>query len=117
MPTAPHARCTVPGCGRIATWHGRCDQHQRKAWEQPSQHTRMIRRQDQQKFHDATLRRSPICQWPGCTQPATDADHIVPVSQGGALHDINNAQALCHMHHTLKTRQEATQRRTRRPHG
>lgn len=44
----------------------------------------------------------PRCEWPECTEPATDVDHIVPIRAGGT-HDPSNLQSLCHSHHSTKT--------------
>lgn len=46
------------------------------------------------------------CAEPGCTDRATDVDHIVAVSAGGSEADAN-LQALCRQHHNRKTSQEA----------
>ena len=51
------------------------------------------------------LKRHPICEWPGCTLPATDVDHIKPKRRGG-LDASENLQALCHAHHSVKTAEE-----------
>ena len=51
------------------------------------------------------LRRDPICMVPGCNEPSTDADHIVPKSDGGD-DSFGNLQGLCHGHHSQKTRHE-----------
>lgn len=40
------------------------------------------------------------------------ADHIVPVSQGGARFDLENGQTLCHSCHSRKTMTENARART-----
>lgn len=35
--------------------------------------------------------------------PASQVDHIVPLSKGGAKSDPANLQAFCHSHHSIKT--------------
>lgn len=64
--------------------------------------------------HSATLReREPLCrlcQAAGRTVPAVCADHKVPVSNGGSLHDPENIQPLCADCHRFKTGQEAHKR-------
>jgi 5-methylcytosine-specific restriction endonuclease McrA len=40
------------------------------------------------------LAASPTCQWPGCLNPATTADHIIPLELGGT-NAIENLRASC----------------------
>lgn len=48
-----------------------------------------------------------------CGAPATEVDHVTPLSEGG--HDIDsNKQALCEPCHTTKTQAEAARARARR---
>lgn len=42
-----------------------------------------------------------------------DADHIVPLAEGGA-HELANLQTLCLEHHKAKTREQAARRRKAR---
>ena len=46
-----------------------------------------------------------LCALPGCHQPSTDVDHIVPVSgpDDPLFWEPTNHQALCHPHHSRKT--------------
>lgn len=48
--------------------------------------------------------RDLTCRFPGCDHPATasDLDHTVPHSQGGATH-ASNLKCLCRQHHLVKT--------------
>ncbi len=57
----------------------------------------------------AILRRDPTCP---CGAPATEADHVVPVAEGGS-HDQANGQGLCSSCHAAKTRDEAARGRQR----
>ena len=70
---------------------------------------RVKRSYDRRRWRDRlsviVLRRDPICVVPGCNEPSTDADHIVPKSQGGD-DSMENLQGMCHAHHSRKTRQE-----------
>ncbi|MEW1546875.1 HNH endonuclease [Streptomyces tsukubensis] len=47
-----------------------------------------------------------------CLAAGAAVDHIVPVSAGG-LARLDNAQVLCHYHHTVKTAREAAAGRRR----
>lgn len=58
-----------------------------------------------QRLRMMVLRRDPICRWPGCIETSTDADHIVPKSEGGD-DSMGNLQGMCHAHHSRKTRRE-----------
>jgi 5-methylcytosine-specific restriction protein A len=53
------------------------------------------------------LRANPLCVHcldRGTTKPATDVDHITPVSQGGSFD--GPLQSLCHECHASKTQRE-----------
>lgn len=58
----------------------------------------------------AVLRDHPWCQVPGCTNMATDVDHVEPIEAGGAPFDRSNLQALCKKHHSAKTALETFRR-------
>jgi len=113
MPTARPERCPAPGCHALTTEHGRCPDHQRKPWENPSANTRTLTRADRRRFHDAVLTRDPRCVCTGqcgtthhspCGAPSTEADHIVPIAHGGAHTDPTNGRGLCHHCHQGITR-------------
>ena len=57
------------------------------------------------------------CQlaYAGCTGWATDADHIIPVFEGGD-DEMANGQAACPACHKIKTQAEAARARRRRTH-
>lgn len=42
----------------------------------------------------ALARANYRCEWPGCTNPASTADHIIPLALGGS-HDLTNLRASC----------------------
>jgi 5-methylcytosine-specific restriction protein A len=55
--------------------------------------------------HEQSSTANPICTH--CHQAiATDADHITPISAGGAPYDPLNLQALCAPCHGKKTKSE-----------
>lgn len=49
--------------------------------------------------------RHPVCNGYGrpCGRPATEADHVVPIADGGARLDEANLQPLCKGCHSRKT--------------
>ena len=72
-------------------------------------------------FPAATRRRvldrdQHTCQLsgPDCTGTATEADHVVPVAEGGT-DDEGNGQAACATCHAVKTRQEIARGQARMP--
>ncbi|RGJ41691.1 hypothetical protein DXD60_07595 [Bifidobacterium adolescentis] len=106
MPTRPQARCTYSGCSRKATHQGRCDQHQRKPWQNISAHTRKRSKYKTQWNHVRAerLKLEPNCR--RCSRKGTNVDHIIPVGAGGAFLDINNTQTLCDQCKTLKDQED-----------
>lgn len=97
-------RCTQ--CPKLATNHGRCDNHQRKPWANPSANTRTLTRQQRDHFRTAVLNDwNHTCGQ--CGQPASEADHITPIGLGGNPHDWeHNGMALCPTCHTIKTAED-----------
>ena len=60
------------------------------------------------KFRAVFLFNNPFCVFimddgKPCNAWSNTADHIVPISQGGAIWDEGNLQSLCQSHHSLKT--------------
>lgn len=69
------------------------------------------------------LAAEPLCSrtgrewwWVGpvepCVELATEDDHIVPIVDGGDLHDPTNRAGLCASCHKVKTSTEAARRAT-----
>lgn len=100
MPYAAPTRCTTTGCTQYAVTRGKCHDH-RPVWETPSANSRALTGAQRAKFKRQVLRREPNCRQ--CGQPATEADHIIPIAEGGATTDISNGQALCEPCHEAKT--------------
>jgi 5-methylcytosine-specific restriction protein A len=48
------------------------------------------------------LKHNPHCQHPGCTEPATQVDHIKAKRDGGT-DKWNNLRGYCHSHHSKRT--------------
>ena len=61
---------------------------------------------DHRRLRKILLAQEPtcrLCREKGRVSVATIADHIVPIAQGGAVHDINNLQPVCSDCHLDKT--------------
>lgn len=52
------------------------------------------------------LRENPWCQWPGCDQPADQADHIDGTDYATERYDPTKLRALCTPHHRERTAQQ-----------
>ena len=114
MPYAPPSRCP---CGNIATRRGRCDQHQPTPWATRSRNGDALTGRQRQQLHDQQIAREPQCRRCG-SQDQLEADHIIPIAEGGAHTDPANLQTLCHNCHKQKTeaeRRRGTRRRQHRP--
>ena len=111
MPYRPNTPCRHPGCAALVPYGVKyCDRHK-------PLHTEEIRSADSrsygrawQKARKRYLAAHPLCvecMKEGCYTKATDVDHIVPHRGDQRLFwDESNWQALCHRHHSIKTRQE-----------
>ena len=109
MPRASLRPCLHPGCPTLVP-RGRCDAHggPRKAW-QPSTPVERLRGAANQARRQRLFRRNPLCvhcQQAGRVRPATIADHIIPLQEGGTDNDAN-LQGLCAECHRIKTAEEA----------
>ncbi|WP_081738484.1 HNH endonuclease [Bifidobacterium moukalabense] len=106
MPTRPQARCTFTGCKNKAVNQGRCNQHQRKPWQNQSAHTRerALHRAEWNHIRSLRLKLEPNCR--RCNSKGTNVDHITPVGAGGAFLDINNTQTLCNQCKTIKDQED-----------
>lgn len=67
-----------------------------------------IRGRKGQAIRDRVLRANPLCvmcQAEGRVRLATEVDHIIALTNGGAEdpHDDSNRQGLCNFHHIEKT--------------
>ncbi|WP_434156693.1 HNH endonuclease [Scardovia wiggsiae] len=117
MPYMPPTRCTTPQCGKLATHHGHCPQHQPPPWQTPSPHTKNLNRNQEKKWRN-TVRTNAnnTCQHCGQYTPHGQADHITPIADGGAYYDPNNGQWLCTKCHQQKTKKENKQRQQQHKH-
>ena len=115
MPHRPPKRCTR--CTQLATHQGRCDEHQRTAWENPSANSQALSGWQRTRLRDEQLAREPQCRRCQATTHL-EADHIIEIADGGHPTDPANLQTLCTDCHAdksaeAKAARAARQRRTR----
>ena len=111
MPMRPNTPCRHPGCAALVP-HGTkyCDRH--KPLHPEEQRSAAARGYGRawQKASKRYLAAHPLCvecMKEGRYVKATDVDHIVPHRGDRKLFwDEANWQALCHSHHSIKTRNE-----------
>lgn len=107
MPSRPLRPCSVPGCPNAAVRGSRCAEHAREVRRQGEEGraSATARGYDQKwrRIRAAFLKRHTECA--ECGEPATVADHVVPLSQGGG-NDWANLQPLCVTCHNRKTNRQ-----------
>lgn len=117
MPTRAPSRCNEPGCPEIAVLRGRCDIHQRKAWEgrSPFVDRYGMTASEWAKLKSSILHRDNYVCYECHIGGADTVDHIVPVAEGGARSDPANLAAM-HQEpcHDDKTKREAARGVARR---
>ena len=107
--------CSTPGCAELVRGGGACVAH-RRTWHKTQQRKRGTAAQRgydgmHRRWRRMILAKHPLCQAcesEGRTTPATVADHIIPISQGGLKLDLNNGQGLCASCHGKKTLAEGS---------
>ena len=98
MPYRPANPCPEPLCPVLVPGGGRCPAH--KVRRKRGSSTRQGYGSDWRSLRAQVLAEEPSCRICGAT--TTDADHIVPRSQGGR--DVrSNLQGLCHSCHSRLT--------------
>ena len=78
------------------------------------------KRQWRDVVRPAQLAAHPLCKQ--CLElgqliPATEVDHIIPVSEGGSWYEPENLMSLCKACHSVKTRGEQSGQRRHRIKG
>jgi len=98
--------CATPGCPNLVRGSDRyCPLHEPPVERKPDERPSASRRGYDaawRRIRKAFLRAHPMCEWPGCDEPATEPDHILPRKAGGT-DDWDNLRAFCHVHHSRKT--------------
>jgi len=104
MPSSLPSLCLAPGCtSRVP--RGYCPQHRPKD-ERPNASRRGYGAQHR-KWRELILNRDPLCV--RCLPrivPATVADHIIPIRDGGERFALSNGQGLCARCHAQKTAED-----------
>lgn len=116
----PARVCNVPGCPLIVeNSNGKCPKHSRLAKRAADKRTGRVRGSRWTALRKTVLLANPFCACNGCEKctplptfkkpcrlPATEVDHILPLSHGGHPTARYNLQGLCHDCHEVKTRNE-----------
>jgi len=109
VPTRPKQPCRQPNCPELAD-NGFCTEHAPEADRRAN-----WRESSTKRGYDAVWRRLRLfilrrdkylcqhCLRQGVVTVATDVDHIIPLSRGGARLDPANLQGLCETCHNRKT--------------
>lgn len=111
MPLRPAKYCAEPSCSakvrpplRFCKTHRSIHTRRRLG---PPQAFRIYDSPAWRALRARVLREEPVCRLCGIN-PSRDADHIIPVDQGGAPYDRDNVQGLCRPCHVAKTRAQAS---------
>lgn len=104
MPTRPKRPCPHPGCPELVQ-RGRCPRHALQVERARGTTAQRGYGAHHRRWRAMILARDVLCVAPKCKRPATQADHIIPLSMGGTW-ALENGQGLCHHHHSSKTARE-----------
>ncbi|MCY9786844.1 HNH endonuclease [Nocardiopsis sp. EMB25] len=109
MPYSAPSRCGHRGddgrpCPELSTKKNRCEDHQPPPWQRRSKAWGSGGSRKWRALRDKVLRDEPNCR--SCGQPATQVDHIRPLSKRGAKFDKANLQPICDDCHDTKSREE-----------
>lgn len=103
----PVRLCAEPTCPELAVKKGRCREHliEQRRTNRPTGY--LLYRTKRWAILSRRVKfEQPICATEGCDRLTTDVDHIVPLSEGGALWSRSNLQGLCGYCHGIKTAEE-----------
>lgn len=100
--------CPKHGCPELVAPNGECPQHPRVPWvRQPADRRSDLSGWEQQRRARAVIQRDRgicyVCHQPG----ANEADHVIPISQGGADAEHNMAAIHSTPCHHNKTKLES----------
>jgi 5-methylcytosine-specific restriction protein A len=111
MPPRLPKSCRERGCSLTTTnAHGYCDKHaslaswgkyQQQRGANPYNNRKWYALRDRVKRRDQGLCQE--CKRNNIVRAGTECDHIVSLSRGGDMYDINNVELLCKQCHNKKT--------------
>lgn len=117
MPKAPKKPCAHPTCPElIEKGQSYCTQHRKEKYKQQDRDRKTAAQRGYnsrwQRYRKMFLRRNPLCvhcQEKERITPATEVDHIKPVSGADdpMFYEPGNHQALCKGCHSRKTMRES----------
>lgn len=115
MPRAPK-KCANATCENRVQGKTYCPEHTPMNW---TGHLRAGTAAHKTWRKQVLARDKGTCQinGPGCQHRALEADHIIPIAEGGAAHQLSNGQAVCVPCHKRKTQQEALRGKQRAKQG
>jgi 5-methylcytosine-specific restriction endonuclease McrA len=98
MPERLSVPCLV--CGSPTRCGSRCPAHARPSrWPKSGAYDHAWRR-----LRDSFIAEHPRCEWPGCSSPADEVDHVVSVRVDPSRRlDPTNLRSLCRPHHRAVT--------------
>ena len=109
MPQRLKRPCSYPGCPAL-TNERYCEAHRKQVAKRYDEQrgTRKERGYDEAwlRLRRVVLSREPLCREcgkQGKVVPATEVDHIVSMTRGGARLDTDNLQPMCKSCHSKKT--------------
>lgn len=110
MPRAPKqcSRCSARIVGKTY-----CDTCQPVGWKSGASRTSTTEHKAWRKVVLSNCYGRCQINGPRCTRRALEADHIIPVAEGGAEYDPANGQGACVPCHKDKTQTEAARGRQR----
>ncbi len=105
MPTMPPTRC--PRCKQLFTGK-KCPNHNWErattSWKRANRHSPLWR-----GLRAWRLEQNPVCQWPGCTDLASQVDHLDGTDyednsgEGASWLNPDMTRSLCQPHHAKRT--------------
>lgn len=105
MPYTPARPCNYPGCSALVERGRFCTRHRAPMRPLETRPTNPVYSTTKHRlWRKMVLHRDPVCRT--CKeQPATHADHVIPLARGGGW-SLDNGQGLCQECHNRKTARE-----------